>query len=374
MIRTVVHFVDSDTFGGSEQSLLHLLHGLDPARWRPVLLHHPAPGLARLVDGAAALGVAVREVPRMSDADFAWRIPAFLRSLGSEQPAVFHAHLSWPLACKFGLIAARVRRVPAIVATAQLFVEALVNRSVRWQQRLVSAGVHRYFAVSRDVAGRLASSFGIPAAKLRVVYNGIDPGPFDAPVSPVLRAELTGGTSRAVVLTSARLAAQKGLDTLLAAAALVPDAVFVIAGDGPDRAVLETRARGLGIAERVRFLGPRPDVPQLLAVADLFVLPSLFEGLPLAVLEAMAAAKPVVASRIGGTDEAVVESVTGLLVPPSDPGALAGAIRTVLADPQLALRLGAAGRARVIETFSAERMVQAVEASYGELLAPGARG
>ncbi len=347
MIRTVVHFVDSDTFGGSEQSLLHLLHGLDPARWRPVLLHHPAPGLARLVDGAAALGVAVREVPRMSDADFAWRIPAFLRSLGSEQPAVFHAHLSWPLACKFGLI---------------------------WQQRLVSAGVHRYFAVSRDVAGRLASSFSIPAAKLRVVYNGIDPGPFDAPVSPVLRAELTGGTSRAVVLTSARLAAQKGLDTLLAAAALVPDAVFVIAGDGPDRAVLETRARGLGIAERVRFLGPRPDVPQLLAVADLFVLPSLFEGLPLAVLEAMAAAKPVVASRIGGTDEAVVESVTGLLVPPSDPGALAGAIRTVLADPQLALRLGAAGRARVIETFSAERMVQAVEASYGELLAPGARG
>lgn len=369
MTRTVVHFVDTDTFGGSEQALLHLLAGADRGRWRPVLFHHPAPGIARLLEGAAAAGIAVREIPRVSDGNVARRLPGFVRALAAERPAVFHAHLNWPLACKFGLVAARIRRVPAVVATAQLFVEALVNRSVRFQQRIVSAGVHRYLAVSQEVARRLAASFGIPQRKLRVVYNGIDPGPFGGHPDLRLRASLAGDPQRPLVLTLARLAPQKGLDTLLAAARLVPDAVFAVAGDGPDRAALEAHARTLGLADRVRFLGHRRDVPALLDSCDLFVLPSLFEGLPLAVLEAMAAGKPVVASRIGGTDEAVVDGVTGLLEPPSDPTALAQAIRTVLADPPLASRLGAAGRARLHAEFSAQRMVSAVEASYDELLA-----
>jgi glycosyltransferase involved in cell wall biosynthesis len=366
--RTVVHFVDSDTFGGSEQSLLHLLAGLDRGRWRPVLIHHPAPGLRQLVQGAAAAGVAVRAVPRVSDRNFAWRLPGFVGALAAEQPAVFHAHLNWPLACKFGFLAARLRGVPAIVGTAQLFVEALVNGSVRLQQRVVSAGVHRYFAVSSHVAERLAASFGIPEGKLGVVYNGIDPAPFELPPDPGLRAELTKGAQASVVLTLARLSPQKGIDTLLAAAASVPTAHFVIVGDGPDRPTLEAQAGALGVAGRVSFLGHRRDVPALLQCCDLFVLPSLFEGLPLAVLEAMAAGKPVVASRIGGTDEAVLDGVTGLLVPASDPAALAEAIRTVLADSSLAGRLGAAGRARLHAEFTARHMVHAVETAYDELL------
>jgi glycosyltransferase involved in cell wall biosynthesis len=369
VIRTVVHFVDSDTFGGNEQSLLHLLLGLDRERWRTVLLHHPGPGLAQLVENAATAGVRTRAVPRVTDGNVAWRLPAFVSALAAERPAVFHAHLNWPLACKFGLLAARVRRVPAIVATAQLFVEALMNRSVRFQLRVVSAGVHRYLAVSGDVARRLEASFGIPARKLRVVHNGIDPAPFERPPDRGLLATLSDGAREPVVLTVARLSPQKGLDTLLAAARDVPDARFVIVGNGPERPALESQAQALGVSGRVSFLGHRRDVPDLLHACDLFVLPSLFEGLPLAVLEAMAAAKPVIASRIGGTDEAVVEGVTGLLVPPSDPAALAQAIRTVLSDPALAGRLGAAGRARLHAEFSAQRMVHAVEATYDDLLA-----
>src|SRR5262249_36859850 len=135
---------------------------------------------------------------------------------------------------------------------------------------------------------------------------------------------------------------------------------------------LEAQARSLGIADRVAFLGHRRDVPALLQVADLFVLPSLFEGLPLAALEAMAAGEPVIASRISGTDEAVADGTTGVLVPPGNPTALAQAIRTVLNDHGLAERLGAAGRARVHAEFSAGQMVRAVEASYDDLL--GSRG
>lgn len=373
MTRTVVHYVDTDTFGGSEQSLLHLLKGHDRARWRPVLLHRRAMGLARLIEGATAAGVPVREVPWVSDANVVWGLPRLVHALAADRPAVFHAHLNWPLACKFGLLAARIRRVPAVIGTVQLFVAALVNRSVRFQQRIVSAGVHRYVAVSEEVARRMTMCFGIPPEKLRVIHNGVDPGPFGGPPDARLRTTLTGDRHRPLVLTLARLAPQKGLDTLLAAARLVPEAVFAVAGDGPERGALEAQAATLGLADRMRFLDHRRDVAALLDACDVFALPSLFEGLPLAVLEAMAAGKPVVASNIGGTDEAVLDGVTGLLVPPSDARALARAIREVLGDPSLARRLGAAGRSRVHAEFSARRMVSAVEATYDEVLAAAER-
>ena len=124
------------------------------------------------------------------------------------------------------------------------------------------------------------------------------------------------------------------------------------------------------MADRVHFLGFRSDVPDLLAACDIFVLPSLCEGLPLAILEAMAAWKPVVATAISGTDETVVHGVTGLLVPPADPAALAGAIQSLLADPEASRRLGLAGRARVAREFLVETMVARVEAVYQELLGP----
>ena len=142
----------------------------------------------------------------------------------------------------------------------------------------------------------------------------------------------------------------------------------MIAGEGPERSALEAQARTLGLADRVVLLGYRDDVCDLLASCDLFVLPSLFEGLPLSVLEAMAAGKPVVATAIGGTDEAVVHGETGLLVPPADAASLAKAIRTALSDPRLSQRLGAAGRARVYQEFSAQTMVRHITEIYDELL------
>jgi glycosyltransferase involved in cell wall biosynthesis len=164
------------------------------------------------------------------------------------------------------------------------------------------------------------------------------------------------------------LAEQKGLCYLLKAAVLVPEAIFVLAGEGPGRASLEAQVRELGLNKRVLFLGYRQDVPDLLACCDLFVLPSLFEGLPLSILEAMAANKPVVASAVGGNDEAIVHGETGLLVPPANPTALAAAIQTVLSNSDLSRRLAAAGKARVHEHFSAEAMVRQVAHIYEEVL------
>lgn len=369
MIRNVVHFIDSAQFGGTEQAVLHILAGLNRRHWQPVLFHHPEAGLTPLFERAKSLNVRLRPIPRVQHRHslVTW-LPRLIKELRAEQPAVFHAHLCSPLACKDGLFAAVLARIPAVIATAQLFGELPLSYFAYGQQRFLAAGVDRYIAVSHEVARRLHQVFNIPVRKINVVHNAIPLPTIDAPANTALRRTLRRGTDRAIVLITARLDKQKGHHYLLRAASLIPEAVFVLVGDGPERASLEAQARALDLSDRVTFLGYRDDVCDLLTTCDLFVLPSLFEGLPLSVLEAMAAGKPVVATAIGGTDEAIAQGHTGLLVPPGDPVALAAAIRTVLSNPKLARRLAAAAKARVHEHFSADAMIQKVTNIYEEIL------
>jgi glycosyltransferase involved in cell wall biosynthesis len=370
MTRRVVHYLDSDTFGGTEEAALHLMASLDRRRWEPVLMHHPEPGVARLVDGATRLGIRTRAVPRVDPHRRLGGMNRLRRALRAERPAVFHAHLSWPFACKHGVIAAWLARVPAIVGTAQLY---MAPESTR-QPRLILKLFRRIIAVSDEVKSRYADELRVPGRRLAVVRNAIRVSPAGHVGDPVLRASLVRGGPDYVVLTPARLHPQKGHTYLLAAAAQVPDATFVLAGDGPLRRELEAEARTLGISDRCVILGYRSDVPELLAVADLFVLPSLYEGLPISVLEAMAAGRPVVATAIGGTDEAITSELSGLLVPPRDPVALASAIRRLRADPALAARLASAGRERVEREFSTDVTARQVMQIYDEVLAEAGGG
>jgi glycosyltransferase involved in cell wall biosynthesis len=358
----VVHYVDSNVFGGSEEAALHLMASLERARWEPVLLHHSDPGMARLADGAGGLGIRTISVPRGGPRGAG--VLHLWRALRAERPAIFHAHLSWPLACRSGVLAAWLARVPAILGTAHLYTELRDTR----RPPLMLRPFRRIIAVSEEVRIRYAEELGVPARKLAVVHNGINVPPVVRPPDSALRAELVRGRPDYVVLTPARLHEQKGHAFLLAAAVEVPDATFVLAGDGPLRAQLEAQARELGVAQRCLFLGQRPDVPELLAVADLLVLPSLWEGLPVSVLEAMAAQRPVIATAIGGTDEAVTHEADGLLVPPRDPASLAAAIRRLRRDPALAHRLAAAGRRRVERDFSSGVMGRNVMRIYGEVM------
>jgi glycosyltransferase involved in cell wall biosynthesis len=363
MSRTVVHFTDASIFGGAEQMILTLLAGLDHGHWSPILLHHDEAGLAELIDGSRRLNVRTVEVPRHQTRR---AIGSFLRQV---RPTIFHAHLNWPLACSDGLVAAALSWVPGVVATQQLFVRIQSRRRIL-RHRLLSLAVDRYIAVSHHMATLLREVCVFGARKVLVVHNGIPLPPFERKSRIDLRRSLAGGEDRPIVLTLARLAPQKGIGFLIEAAARVPEALFAVAGDGPERAALEAKADVFGVRDRVLFLGHRRDTPDLLASCDLFVLPSLYEGLPVSVLEAMASAKPVVATAVGGTDEAVEDAVTGLLVPPSDPGALAEAIRKVIADRPLAERLGAEGLRRVRREFSAES-VAARTAEIYQALATG---
>jgi glycosyltransferase involved in cell wall biosynthesis len=369
MSHTVIYFTDSTEFGGAEQALLHLLAGLDRRQWRPILLHHRSTRLAPLLEGASNLGVELHAVPSLPlGKQGAIELPHFVRGLRALHPAVFHAHLTWPLSCKYGLVGAILARIPAVVATLHLFVELPYDYSTRLQQRLIATGVHRYIAVSRHVSQRWHEIFRIPQRKFDVINNAIPLDSFHFRGSGEARASLWGTECRPIILTVARLDRQKGHCYLLQAAARIPDALFVFVGDGPERPSLEIQARELGLSDRVIFLGYRHDVIDLLASCNLFVLPSLYEGFPLSILEAMAAGKPVIASAIAGNDEVIIDGQTGLLVPPADPIALAHAIETLLADPVLAKRLAFAGRERICREFSVSTMVEHVTRIYEEAL------
>lgn len=187
--------------------------------------------------------------------------------------------------------------------------------------------------------------------KLHIVHCGVDPALYDRPRRPA------AGERR--LLFVGRLARVKGLAVLFEAFAALratrPDLVLELIGDGPDRAWLEARAAARGLSGAVRFLGYRPPeaVAEALAGADVFVLPSFAEGVPVVLMEAMASRTPVVATRVGGVQELVEDGVSGLTVPPGDPAALEAALARLLDDPDLRARMGEAGRATVTAEFDA---------------------
>ncbi len=365
--RRVVHFTDAAGFGGAERQILTLMEHLDCGRWNSVLAHHGSAGIEPLVAGARALGVTDVVVPPLPDGVAGARgVPALARTLRALGADVLHAHLTWPLAAKWPMAAGVAGRIPAVVATVQLYLPFQATRSTLLQHRLLARGVGRYICVSRFVAEACMAHVGWPASRVSVVHNGIDPGLWERGDADAGRAVL--GAGGPVALTLARLDPQKGLEVLVAAAAQVPDVRFAIAGEGPERPALEREIARLGLGDRVVLLGRREDAPDLLAACDLFVLPSRFEGLPVSVVEAMAACRPVVATAIGGTDEAVADGETGLLVPAGDAAALAAAVARIAGDQGLAERMGAAGRARALESFTAEGMAAGVESVYETLL------
>lgn len=369
MAQSVFFYTDSCVLGGAENAMFMLLESLDRDEWQPTLLLDDRPGAEVLAERAAALGVPVRLVgPLPLGLGGARGVPALARLLRRERPAVFHAHMSSPVACKWGLAAAVAARVPAVLGTVQVGGYEPPNRSAYWQLRALSRGVDRYLAVSHGIANELVEGLDWPRQKIDVIYNAVDLARVEVEAPPGLREELGGGEGRPLVLTPARLDAQKGHRVLFEAIPLVPDALFLLAGEGPEREALEALAAQRGIADRVRFLGRREDVPQLLAACDVFALPSLYEGSSLAVLEAMAAGIPIVSSAIGGTDELIEDGRSGLLVAPGDAGGLAAALRRVIDDPALRESLAARARERVEAGLTREQMAARVGAVHRELL------
>lgn len=258
-----------------------------------------------------------------------------------------------------------------LVVTLHNLVPAPLSPPVRLLLRAALGRARRVIAVSGAVA---ESARGVvPAGRLIVIPNGVDTARFAAgalPPRPEARAALGLDPSDPMALCVARLSPEKDVASFLEAAALLtpllPSARFLVAGEGPLLPTLAHQIQHLRLEKRAALLGRREDIPTLLAAADLLCLPSREEGLGLAALEAMAAGVPVVATRVGGLPEAVEEGVTGLLVAPGDPAALAAALTALLSDPPRARMLGAAGRRRADERYTRERMLRTTFAVYAE--------
>jgi len=365
----ILYFITELNIGGAEKVLVHMLAHLDRSRFIPTVACLYG-GDSPIADEIRALDIPVIDLGMTAK----WRWDAFwrlYRLLCRERPTILHTslfHANIP-----GRALGRLSGVPIIVTWRQNIniggkLREFMNRWTAWLDDSVVAVCE----LARQAEIKHAR---VSPDKVIIIYNAINTTAFSA-TNPQAVAQIrhTFGISEDTLLVGAvgRLHPQKGLTDLLAAIAQVRVHVYpirlLLIGDGELRSELEAQARLLGLSDIVTFAGIRMDVPEILAALDVFAFPSLWEGLPLAVLEAMAAGLPVVATRVGGIPEAVEDGVTGLLVPPRDPEALAEAIITLLQDRERAVAMGQAGRARVEGYFSVERMVQQTEALYEELI------
>jgi len=227
--------------------------------------------------------------------------------------------------------------------------------------RLINRRFRRFVAPSEAVRASLLDQ-GVTGSRVDVIYNGVDFERFARADGKGVRAELGIPDDALMLTTVANLSPVKDHANVIAAlAALHAEGLrpyLALAGDGPLRSDLEARVAAAGLEPYVCFMGRRQDVPDVLATSDLVICSSLTEGLPNALLEAGAAGKAVVATNVGGNPEVVEDGVTGLLVPPRDPAALADAVRALAASPERRERMGRAARARVRRNFSLEAMVR----------------
>ena len=361
----VVEVLATGSNGGAQEHLYSLLTRIDRSRYETSVV-------------ALSGGPAVRKLQRagipvlvIDEPDDAIAVGALAAHLATVRPDVLHNHMY-----RAELVGTRAaiglgevgHRRPYVVSTVHS--SRVRSAEDREQLRRLTPHIDQLIAVSRSIERKIVHE-GRDTTAVRMIYNGVDLERYDHQEPCCTLAEEYGmEPGSQIVGVVARLEPEKGHPTLLEAwpAVLreVPDAYLLIVGEGGRREELERQARDLRIAHRVVFTGRRDDVPAVTAALDVAVLPSYREAQGLTILEAMALSRPVVASNVGGIPEMIEDGVTGLLVQPRDPAALAAAIVRLLKDHSFADTLGRAGHDLVHDRFCIELMVKAVEEIYDE--------
>ena len=369
----VLHVITDTNFGGAGRYLLYLLS--QPAfNSIEVAVACPEGELGKRIDAAGIRRIPISGRDMSYGHKLTWEL---IRVIGRERPHVVHTH-----SCLSGRLAARLRGVP-VVYTKHNQVRIPNEKGVtppppepvrRVLNGLVASALSdRVIAVSEGAARELAES-GVKKSMIVPIPNGIDLAPYKVAWKK-RQAESRGASAKRgfLVGTVARLHRQKALDVMLEAAKLVlasePSTRFVIAGTGPMEDQLKAKIRELKLEPYVKMPGFVSDVPAFLAGLDIYVLSSDYEGIALALVEATASGLPVVATSVGGVPEVIVDGFNGLLVPPRQPKALAQAIVRLLVDPDLARRMGDAGRKRAEELFDAKVMAEKTVKVYEEVVA-----
>ena len=364
--------------GGTERHVLSLARKIDRSRFSLSMVT-TAGGGALHTDFAALMPVTVMGDPnrarrfRKGSLEQLLTIASLSRRMRRERPDVVHAYL--PAANVIGPIAARLSGVPRVIVSKRSLADYKEGHPFLRQMELLGNRLADVVLVNSDAVQRdVERTERCWEGKFRKIYNGVAsiPAWINGEADAFRRCEGFSPDSLLVLCVSNFFTYKGHADLVEAAARLVPSfpgVTFLLVGreSGALEATRSLVAR-LGLGGHIRFLDSRTDVPALLRAADLFVHPSHQEGFSNAILEAMAAGLPVVACDVGGNPEAVVDGVTGRLVPPRDPKALASAMAEILADPVKGSSMGEAGRQRATVQFSLGRMVAEVEAMYESLV------
>jgi sugar transferase (PEP-CTERM/EpsH1 system associated) len=356
-----MHLVYSFGFGGMEVGVAKLSNAIDPATVNvSICSGRPSETLKYQLRPE----VRFFELGRRQGND-PGLVLRLVRLLRRERPHILHTH-GWATLVE-GLVGARLAGVPVVIHGEHGTLDLRpVNRRV---QRWAWGRTTQVMAVSSRLAERMERQIGFPASRIRVIRNGVDTVRFSPTMRDAARRESGFGPADIVLGTAGRLVPVKDQKTLLHAWSLLKQRgvrfVGVIAGKGALKDDLEALASSLGL-DNVRFLGNRPDVERVMAALDVFILSSVSEGLSNTIQEAMASGLPVVATDVGGADELVVPGETGLLVPASDPGAMADALESVVRDEAARLRMGRASRARSEGVFALDGMVRDYTQLYRE--------
>jgi glycosyltransferase involved in cell wall biosynthesis len=368
----ILQLLASMPVGGAEQMVAALATALDPREFqvRVACIGAPGPMAAELSQAGhpvVSLGLDLKHTSKFT---IIRRLRALLREL---QPDILHTHLYHPNL--YGRLASLGLGLKGRVAT----VHNLYKR-VKLHRRLCNyllGRVSDYVVVfSPEVAKDVLTWDRLPPARLRLVSPGIRLESLEVPETQAQARERLAVTGFCLG-TVARLEEQKGLEDLLAAVSRVvpeiPDLTLLIVGDGSRRPLLAEQARSLGLAQAVRFLGTRRDVPHVLRALDLFVMPSRWEGIPLTLLEAMGAGLPVVSTRVGRAGEIITPDVNGLLVPPGDVPALAAALLAACRQPEARRAWGREARRTVQQRYSLDCMLGEFAEIYRTLACEGHR-
>jgi glycosyltransferase involved in cell wall biosynthesis len=359
---TVLLLITTFDIGGAERVYIDVAKGLAGRGHRVIAaaLQARSGDVARALAGSGVSIVDLRMGSKL-DALAIWRLARVLRreQVGVLYTFLIHAHL-------IGRVAGRLAGTPVVLSSQQIMAwegrltERLNRATARWCTTVVG--------VSRNVSRYLIERVGIPPGKVVTIYNCVD-------VSAFRRTGSKPSAEGPIIGSIARLNPEKDHTSLLRAFAILrrryPKARLVLAGAGPERERLEGLAASLGIDGSVEFLGHVDDVRPVHARLDVYVQSSHVEGMPVAVLEALAAGIPVVAARVGGNEEAVVDGVGGVLVPPQNPEAIADAVSRIVDHPALAREMAAAGQRHVEQVFGATAMVEATDTLMQRLLALG---
>ena len=369
-IRRVCLIQLHDAWGACEEYWRLLAGGIDPERFAVSVLY-PDGEEVRSQFAQLPPWVQQRPCPRFWFQSLRSGIGPLRQALVRLGPDLVHCNDPGLVAMIAGVLA----RVPVRVLTFHTPAQAFEYRFyARWLQRWV---LRRWQVVALSPTNRqlLQRRYGLANERVHTIAHGLESDRFSiANRRDAVRAELAVPPDCILLGCVARLAAQKNHALLLDAYAgltlgLRSRAHLLIVGDGELRAELEAQVKQLGLCDRVTFTGHRQDIPQLLQAMDGFVLSSNYEGLPFAVLEAMAMALPVVATAVDGVCDAIVSGETGFLVPPGEEEPLRDAIAQLIENPEARNRLGNAGRARFLSHYTVERMVRETETLYETLLA-----